>query len=181
MSGKRLSVERRAEIAAWYPTKSISELAILFSLSKSSVHNIVEKNNNLGTVADLPRSGRPRISTARDDRCLIRHALRNHFHTSATLKHLWAIQCSRRTIRRRLLSAGLRGCISTMKPPLTVLHRKQRLEWCKLHENWTVDPGYSGNPMFRPAGTTPGHSFELGRLMLQHWELSGKPANSAAL
>ena len=26
-----------------------------------------------------------------------------------------------------------------MKPPLTVLHRKQRLEWCKLRENWTVE------------------------------------------
>jgi hypothetical protein len=47
MSGKRLSVERRAEIAAWYPTKSIGELAILFSLSKSSVHNIVKKTTTL--------------------------------------------------------------------------------------------------------------------------------------
>jgi mannose/cellobiose epimerase-like protein (N-acyl-D-glucosamine 2-epimerase family) len=29
--------------------------------------------------------------------------------------------------------------------------------------------------MFRPAGTTPGHSFELSRLMLQYWDLSGRP------
>lgn len=41
--------------------------------------------------------------------------------------------------------------------------------------NWTVDPDYSGNPMFRPAGTTPGHSFELGRLLLQYWDLAGRP------
>jgi sulfoquinovose isomerase len=41
-------------------------------------------------------------------------------------------------------------------------------------ENWTPDPDYRGNPMFRPAGTTPGHSFELSRLMLQHWDLSGR-------
>lgn len=40
--------------------------------------------------------------------------------------------------------------------------------------NWQVDRAYAGNPMFRPAGTTPGHSFELGRLMLQHWDLSGR-------
>ncbi|MGY3436654.1 MULTISPECIES: AGE family epimerase/isomerase [unclassified Marinovum] len=40
--------------------------------------------------------------------------------------------------------------------------------------DWQVDRGYSSNPMFRPAGTTPGHSFELARLLLQHWDLSGR-------
>lgn len=42
-------------------------------------------------------------------------------------------------------------------------------------DDWQVDPGYAGNPMFRPAGTTPGHSFELSRLMLQYWDLLGRP------
>jgi sulfoquinovose isomerase len=46
--------------------------------------------------------------------------------------------------------------------------------------DWTVDAGYQGNPMFRPSGTTPGHSFELGRLALQHWELRGKPGDGSA-
>jgi sulfoquinovose isomerase len=46
-------------------------------------------------------------------------------------------------------------------------------------QDWQVDPDYSGNPMFRPAGTTPGHSFELGRLLLQHWDLSGRPDGDA--
>lgn len=46
-------------------------------------------------------------------------------------------------------------------------------------ENWQIDRAYSGNPMFRPAGTTPGHSFELGRLMLQHWDLADRPDNGA--
>ncbi len=46
-------------------------------------------------------------------------------------------------------------------------------------EDWQIDRDYAGNPMFRPAGTTPGHSFELGRLLLQHWDLSGRPAGDA--
>ncbi len=45
--------------------------------------------------------------------------------------------------------------------------------------DWTIDRKYVGNHMFRPAGTTPGHSFELGRLLLQHWDLSGRPASDA--
>ena len=47
------------------------------------------------------------------------------------------------------------------------------------HQDWTVDPAYQGNPMFRPAGTTPGHSLELGRLALQHWHLCGRPYDGA--
>lgn len=43
--------------------------------------------------------------------------------------------------------------------------------------DWSVDAGYAGNPMFRPAGTTPGHSFEFGRLALQWWDLAGRPAD----
>lgn len=40
--------------------------------------------------------------------------------------------------------------------------------------NWTPDLTYQGDPMFRPRGTTPGHSFELGRLYLQYWDLAGR-------
>lgn len=46
-------------------------------------------------------------------------------------------------------------------------------------QNWKIDRNYSGDPMFRPAGTTPGHSFELGRLLLQYWDLSGRPQGDA--
>lgn len=42
-------------------------------------------------------------------------------------------------------------------------------------DTWDIDRGYSGDPMFRPAGTTPGHSFELARLLIQHWDLLGRP------
>jgi mannose/cellobiose epimerase-like protein (N-acyl-D-glucosamine 2-epimerase family) len=41
-------------------------------------------------------------------------------------------------------------------------------------QDWQVDAAYEGNPMFRPAGSTPGHSFELGRLLLQYWDLTGR-------
>ena len=41
--------------------------------------------------------------------------------------------------------------------------------------DWQPDRSYAGDPMFRPAGTTPGHSFEFGRLALQYWDLAGRP------
>lgn len=42
------------------------------------------------------------------------------------------------------------------------------------HEDWQINPNYSGNLMFRPAGCTPGHSLELSQRILQHYDLSGR-------
>lgn len=39
---------------------------------------------------------------------------------------------------------------------------------------WELDRDYSGSPMFRPFGTTPGHWLEWARLCLQLWELGGR-------
>ncbi|HVJ34012.1 MAG TPA: AGE family epimerase/isomerase [Terriglobia bacterium] len=40
--------------------------------------------------------------------------------------------------------------------------------------DWAVNRDYAGSPMFRPAGTTPGHSLEWTRLLLQLWQLGGR-------
>jgi sulfoquinovose isomerase len=40
--------------------------------------------------------------------------------------------------------------------------------------DWSVDRDYAGDPMFRPAGTTPGHALEWSRLLIQLWSLGGK-------
>ncbi|PWC37897.1 AGE family epimerase/isomerase [Azospirillum sp. TSO35-2] len=39
---------------------------------------------------------------------------------------------------------------------------------------WELDRAYSGSPMFRPFGTTPGHWLEWARLLVQLWELGGR-------
>ncbi|GAA3866186.1 AGE family epimerase/isomerase [Celeribacter arenosi] len=41
-------------------------------------------------------------------------------------------------------------------------------------EAWVADREYDGDPMFRPAGTTPGHALEWARLLIQLWHLGGK-------
>lgn len=40
-----------------------------------------------------------------------------------------------------------------------------------FHADWTPDFAYAGDPMFRPAGTTPGHALEWARLLIQLWNL----------
>ncbi|MFC2248409.1 AGE family epimerase/isomerase [Labrys portucalensis] len=41
-------------------------------------------------------------------------------------------------------------------------------------QDWQLNKDYSGSPVFRPYGTTPGHWLEWARLLLQLWELGGR-------
>ncbi|GFW88011.1 uncharacterized protein TNCV_216831 [Trichonephila clavipes] len=43
-----------------------------------------------------------------------------------------------RTVRRRLLEIGLRGCIAHPKPLLTEFQRRRRLTWAREHSLWTI-------------------------------------------
>ena len=60
---------------------------------------------------------------------------------------------------------------------LIVRQRAAENDW-RLPEHytseWKVNRTYSGSPMFRPYGTTPGHWLEWSRLLLQLWELGGR-------
>lgn len=59
-----------------------------------------------------------------------------------------------------------------------IINRHARAEGWRVAEhfnaNWQVDRTYSGDPMFRPRGTTPGHALEWARLLVQLWELGGR-------
>ena len=59
-----------------------------------------------------------------------------------------------------------------------LIDRHARAENWRVPEHftaaWEVDRAYQGDPMFRPAGTTPGHALEWSRLLVQLWELGGR-------
>ncbi len=59
-----------------------------------------------------------------------------------------------------------------------IINRHARsADWVVLEHfdaQWTPDRAYAGDPMFRPAGTTPGHALEWARLLVQLWHLGGK-------
>jgi sulfoquinovose isomerase len=43
-----------------------------------------------------------------------------------------------------------------------------------FNAKWELDRDYANGDVFRPYGTTPGHSLEWTRLLLQLWELGGR-------
>ena len=96
------------------------------------VSRLVRKHTQTNNVKDLPRSGRPRVTSDRDDRALQRLVRRMPFATSPVLKQHWLPnrRLSTRTVRNRLKSAGLinQGVIKRLL--LVDRHRRSRLSWC---------------------------------------------------
>ena len=80
---------------------------------------LVRKHTQTNNVKDLPRSGRPRVTSDRDDRALQRLVRRMSFATSPVLKQHWL----RRVIKR---------------PLLVDRHRRPRLAWCLARRGWNL-------------------------------------------
>jgi len=49
------------------------------------------------------------------------------------------VKVSDRTVRRRLVNAGLRASIARKKPFLNVVQRQKRVAWAKEHVTWTAE------------------------------------------
>lgn len=125
-------------------TKSPAEVADIFNVSKRQVERIRKRFEETGEVHDRPRSGRPRKTTVREDRLLVRQSRASPFSTAAELQYNWSPETpvSTRTVCRILSHSGLNGRISAQKPALNRRQLKNRVAFAKAHslqEGWTVE------------------------------------------
>jgi hypothetical protein len=104
---------------------------------------LVRKHTQTTNVKDWPRSGKPRITSDRDDRALQRLVRRMPFATSPVFKQhrLPNKRLSTRTVRNRLKSAGLKSRRVIKRPLLADRHRRTRLAWCLARRGWNLRTG----------------------------------------
>ena len=118
-------------------------IAKKLQISVCAVQGILKKARETGAVKDRKRSGRPPLTTARQNRLLFHLSLSNRRATSRMLKRDFedatGVHISSKTVRRRLVKAGLTGCVAAKRPMLTAVHRKRRLDWCRERKDWTAD------------------------------------------
>ena len=108
-------------------------------LSSSTVNNIITKIKITGSCEAGRSSGRPRITSRRDDIAIGRCAKINPTYSSLQVKASADVRASARTVRRRLLSEfGLRSCRPARKPLLNQQQRMKRIKFCKKYLKWTV-------------------------------------------
>lgn len=118
------------------------DIARSLGLTQGAVSKILKRNRETGTPVQRPRSGRPRISTARQDRWLVMQCRRNRWQTSTHLRQQWRgvlrRPVSTRTVRRRLCRAGYWARRPWRCPGLTLNHRRERRRWARAHRNWAL-------------------------------------------
>ena len=110
---------------------SLAAIADKVKCSRSCVSKTLLRVKETGTLKDRKRSGKPRISSSREDRALARISIQNRRLTSTHLKREWqdtsGVVSSARTVRRRLDEAGLYVRVARKKPLLIKLHKCVRL------------------------------------------------------
>ena len=141
----RLTAEQRLRIVTLHDEANfeVSQLARDFGVARSTVQRLLAKHRATATTDDRPRPGKPRISTERQDRILIRMSSANPTQVARELRQRWqtehGVAASTSTVKQRLVDRGLIGRIVVKKPLLSQRHRQTRLQWARERANWTVE------------------------------------------
>ena len=122
---------------------SLKQIAERISRSVSTVSDVIRRFKATEQFENRPRSGRPKISTAREDRKLIRLSRKNRTAPSPLLSTHWALTSgklpSSRTVRRRLQEAGYEWKRAAKKPRLTKAHKIARKHFCNHVKSWSIE------------------------------------------
>ena len=122
---------------------SYSEIAKQVGCSKSGAFKVYQIIQRTGSIAKLPRSGRPRKFLKRGERAICRVARKLRFATlgelkSTVSKEFPAENPSKRLVKRILQKYGLKSCKRKRKPFVSLKNRSYRLKWAKALLEWPV-------------------------------------------
>ncbi|GBN38897.1 hypothetical protein AVEN_153224-1 [Araneus ventricosus] len=113
-----------------------------FNLTPSVVCKLWKQFQDTGSIERKPGQGRPRATTATEDRYLSIIARGNRGATSSQLsRDLYAAtgtRVSRVTVSKRLHETGLFARRPAVCVPLTSTNGRVRLAWCRDHRDWSM-------------------------------------------
>ena len=139
----RLSSEERAQVLAMLECgRTQEQVSRRFNVSRSTIVRIIRRKRTTGTHADRPRSGRPRVTSIRQDNYIRQRHLRNRFVTAESTSRVLVGNrghpISRFTVKRRLRDRGIKCHRPYRGVILTRRHRQQRLQWARNQrgQNW---------------------------------------------
>ena len=110
--------------------------------SKSVIHSILRKLEETGSCEAKKPPGRPRKTTAREDRWIVNESKKDQFVTATdTSKRANAnlgIKISRHTISQRLNEINLNSRVTSIKPYISKKRQKQNepIEICTEYIIW---------------------------------------------
>lgn len=140
---KLSNLDRARALGQLQMGRSSREVARVFNTSRQSIGRIRQRYAATGDVKDLPRSGRPRVTSRAEDRHITNVVLRNRFINAPEMTRRIRRQrgaggrpVSVQTVRNRLHVAGLKSRVPAKKPWLSQRHRAARLQFARNHVRW---------------------------------------------
>lgn len=125
--------------------RSKHDVAYEFGVHVRTVTRLMNKFNATGELKDLPRSGRPKVTTVREDNFVRQCALRNRFRTAPEINSQMQNgrlpgqrRVSVQTVRNRLHARGLKSRRPSVKSLLTDEQKRARLRWSVRHRQWRL-------------------------------------------
>lgn len=119
------------------------QVAAVMGVSQSNVRRVWQRYQETGGYSRRPATGRPRSTSAGDDRYIRLLVRRNPFHTARRVNNEFrrttGVTISDSTIRNRNHAGGLHARRPLVVPRLTDVHRRRRREWATEHRGWTIN------------------------------------------
>ena len=116
-----------------------TDVARHFGVHRNTADALWRRYQQFGTTRDRPRSGRPRVTSNRQDTYIrvvhLRDRLRTATLTARSIPGLRRI--SPWTVRNRLRERGIRPRRPAILPVLQQRHRVTRFAWCRRHIHFT--------------------------------------------
>jgi len=132
-----ISVKWRA-VGMFEAGKSRKWISRFLRVPKRTVDYWIKCYVDRGSVCHKKGAGRPKKSTDRSNRLLVRLAKRHRFSSAARLLGYWQEQVSVRTVYRRLLEKRIKKYRVAKKPKLSEAHVEARKRWALSHSLWHV-------------------------------------------
>uniref|UniRef100_A0AC34QLD3 Transposase n=1 Tax=Panagrolaimus sp. JU765 TaxID=591449 RepID=A0AC34QLD3_9BILA len=140
---KHLSLDMKTAIVqALKDGKTQEQVSKDFHVSRSTVRNVFLRFKANGHVKRKIGSGRPKLTTVREDRALKRMSVDNPRLNAVQLNQdfndMFDKNISVSTTKRRLKACGLNGRRPAKKPYVSMKNRKARLDFAREHLNWGI-------------------------------------------
>jgi transposase len=117
-----------------------TQIANHFNVSRMTIYQLMIPLRDTGNTSDRPRSGRPLMTTLRQDRHIRFIHLRNRFvtavHTARLTPGRTNVRISDQTVRNKLHQCGLRARRPLKGSTLKQRHRASRLQWGRPRLRW---------------------------------------------
>ena len=121
--------------------KSYSEIAGIVRRSKSVVYRVISRFKADKKLEPKLRTGRPPMTTKREDRMIVKMSLKDRFNTATSISRAFCVQTGksipRKTFFRRLNKEKLVARIPCRKPLISKKNQKVCLDFATEHIVWT--------------------------------------------